>query len=930
MHRRPRTPLLLGTAVAFTLGAGVTAPPAFAATDPDPVPGLVAGTGTAAPQLVTGVDEPAPGADDAEAARAHLAAHPDRYRVDPAQLVVAGVERSADGRRTIRFQQRHGGLPVFGSAYLVHLTGEGDARRVESVGGKYFTGLTAPATQAAQAVPDALLRDLALGTVAEGPARAGVTAVDRGQVVLPGGGGRLARHFTVRGTDPKAWEGRAREVYLDAGSGAVALSVASRTPGRTGSEPAATAGPEHATTGPERAATGPERAATAGLEPAVGTVPDVHGRPVPVNLARLPDGTYQLIDLTRPARLTVHDAGGRDEYEVGGPLPEGVGPVSSPTPDFPASLAATGAAEAQRNSAAVYDFFHDRLGRNGIDGKGGPIDAVVNVTRWGGESLPNAFWGSGRMTYGGGNAKFYPFAAALDVAGHEMTHGIVENTAELVLRGQSGALDEAIADYFGNAVEVTALGMPMTDPRAALLGESLCRTGTPEACAERRFDTGRSTVKDYVGFPVDFSEDSVHDNSDIMSGALWDIRRTLDPLVADRLVHRALTEYLTPLDTFVDARNAVLAAGRSMGLTRAQLRSVTAAFDAHGIKEGWERRIGMDSRTVLGPLTDGTANWPDVADGRWVMATGADGYLRVLTGRVGSSAEPVQLSPVGEQLSHGYPATDGTLAAWIAEGSTGSAPREWSVLVRPLDGGATRTVYGAPGRQVTEVRVAGRHIAFQALDFSTGRTLPWLSVDGAPAAPLALPDGHSGQSVSLRGDLLAFVERWQEGERTVYAPTVRSLSTGAVLARYVVGASGSEESEVARTLLTADRLLWLQTPSDRSRGTSIRSAALDGSGVTDLLTGSAADPRPISELTASERAVTFAHGFTWPKGRRVTNADLPKIWQLPIGGGTPQRYSCNRGGQYTPVADRGTRVLWADATAGRTDLVVRERPAVTC
>ncbi|WP_162002363.1 M4 family metallopeptidase [Streptomyces sp. CB01881] len=921
MHHRSRTPKLLGAAVAVVLGLGVGVPPAFAgpagepAADADPVPGLVAGTDTTAPQLVTGVDEPAPGADAAEAARAHLAAHRDRYRVDPAQLVVTGVERSADSRRTVRFEQRHGGLPVFGAAYLVHLAGEGDAQRVESVGGKYFTGLTAPTTQA---VPDEVLRGLALASVEDGPARTGVTAEDRGPVVLPGGAGRLARHFTVRGTDRTMWEGKARELYLDAGTGTVALSLTSRVPAATGAPAAVTA---------------PAGASTAGLEPAVGTAPDVQGRPTRVNIARLPDGTYQLIDLTRPAPLTVYDAGGRDEYEVGGQLPDGVRPPSSPTPDFPASLAATGAAEAQRNAGAVYDFFHDRLGRDGIDGAGGPVNAVVNVTS-GGESLPNAYWSSGRMTYGGGNAKFYPFAVALDVAGHEMTHGVVENTAKLVMRDQSGALDEALADYFGNAVEVTTRGIPMTDPRAALLGESLCRTGTPEACAQRRLDTGRSTVNDYVGLPVHFTEDASHDNSGIMSGALWDIRRTLDPLLADRLVYRALAEYLTPLDTFVDARNAVLAAGRSLGLTRAQLRSVTAAFDAHGIKEGWERRIGMDSRTVLRSLTDGTQNRPDVANGRWVMAAGESGFLGVLTGTVGSSAEPVRLSPVGDKRSHTGPATDGTVAAWASQGETTPGRPDWSVLVRPLDGGATHTVHSAAGLMVSGVRVAGGIVAFEAMDFSTGRTLPWLSVDGAQAAPIALPDGHHGQGLSLRGDLLAWTERWQEGERTVYAPTVYSVSAGKVVARYVAGGTGGTGGTAGtlavHTLLTAKRLLWLETPLDGSRGTSIRSGALDGSGVTDLLAGSTTEPRQIDELTASEKAVTFAYTFTWPKGRRVANSDLPKLWQLPIDGGTPQRFSCNRGGQYMPVADRGTRVLWADATPGRTDLVMRERAAVTC
>ncbi|MGW2547882.1 hypothetical protein ACWC5I_45215, partial [Kitasatospora sp. NPDC001574] len=157
-------PKVLGVGTAVVLGLGLGVPPAFAgpAAEPDPVPGLVAGRDTAAPQLVTGLSEPAVGADPAGAALAHLAAHPDRYRVDPAQLAELGTERASDGRRTVRFEQRYGGVPVLGGQYLVHLTGDGAGQRVESVGGKYFTGLSAPT---AATVPDAVLRELALTAV---------------------------------------------------------------------------------------------------------------------------------------------------------------------------------------------------------------------------------------------------------------------------------------------------------------------------------------------------------------------------------------------------------------------------------------------------------------------------------------------------------------------------------------------------------------------------------------------------------------------------------------------------------------------------------------------------------------------------------------------------------------------------------------------
>lgn len=91
--RRSRTSTALGISATAVVALALAAPPALAgpAAAPDPVPSLVAGQDTAAPQLVTGLAEPAVGSP-ADAARAHLAAHGDRYHVDPSELAEVGSE----------------------------------------------------------------------------------------------------------------------------------------------------------------------------------------------------------------------------------------------------------------------------------------------------------------------------------------------------------------------------------------------------------------------------------------------------------------------------------------------------------------------------------------------------------------------------------------------------------------------------------------------------------------------------------------------------------------------------------------------------------------------------------------------------------------------------------------------------------------------
>ncbi|MFF1797715.1 M4 family metallopeptidase, partial [Kitasatospora sp. NPDC058263] len=608
------------------------------------------------------------------------------------------------------------------------------------------------------------------------------------------------------------------------------------------------------------AAKGTATGAAAGVEPATGTAPDFFGRPVKVDIGRLPDGSYQFSDLTRPAAVTTYDAAGEG---VGPGLPTDLAVVHAPGPDFPAATGTVGATDAHVNAGIVYDFYRDRLGRDGLDGKAGPIISVVNATAWG-EPLANASWDGSKMVYGGGNDKFRPFSVALDVVGHEMTHGVVENTAGLLMAGQTGAMDEALADYFGNAIEVTARGIPMTDPKAGLLGENLCRTGTPEACAgSRRLDNHRTTVDDYLGVPTDVDSGGVHLNSTIFSGALWDIRRTLDPLTADRVIYRALAAYLTPLDDFVDGRNAVLAAGRSLGLSRAELRTVAAAFDAHGIRAGWQSRVRTDSRPLLRGAMAPTG--PAAGGGHWVMGSTSGpvgGAVPLYTGSTTAPSTPTRLSPEDERI-HGWAATDGTSAVWLAIGLDDTGTWGTEVLTRSLSGGPVRSLFKSSAQSPVSVQVSGTDIAFVLTDGDTGRSRAMLSHDGAPPVELPLPEGHNlvpytSSSLSLRNGLLGWLETWTTGESTVQAPTVYSIAAGRTTAQYPVSTSnGAEAPFLDSPTLAGDRLLWTQTAPGQPGGGAIRSGALNGSGVGELLpAGSPLAPADLA-ITATDRAVTF-------------------------------------------------------------------------
>ena len=102
--------------------------------------------------------------------------------------------------------------------------------------------------------------------------------------------------------------------------------------------------------------------------------------------------------------------------------------------------------EAYDGAGTTYNFFAEVFGRRSVDGKGLRLDSSVHY----GDRFDNAMWNGEQMLYGDGDGKWFRrFTAAVDVIGHELTHGVTQFTAALQYDGQSGALNEHVSDVFG-------------------------------------------------------------------------------------------------------------------------------------------------------------------------------------------------------------------------------------------------------------------------------------------------------------------------------------------------------------------------------------------------------------------------------------------------------------------------------------------------
>jgi Zn-dependent metalloprotease/subtilisin-like proprotein convertase family protein len=132
--------------------------------------------------------------------------------------------------------------------------------------------------------------------------------------------------------------------------------------------------------------------------------------------------------------------------------------------------------DAHYGAALTFDYYKNVHGRNGIFGTGAGVPSRVHY----GSAYINAFWDGAQMTYGDGAGNARPLVA-IDVAGHEMSHGVTENVVPggLTYSGESGGLNEATSDIFGSMVEFFANNA--ADPGDYDIGEkiNINGNGTP-------------------------------------------------------------------------------------------------------------------------------------------------------------------------------------------------------------------------------------------------------------------------------------------------------------------------------------------------------------------------------------------------------------------------------------------------------------------
>ncbi|WP_067248018.1 M4 family metallopeptidase [Microbacterium resistens] len=293
------------------------------------------------------------------------------------------------------------------------------------------------------------------------------------------------------------------------------------------------------------------------------------------------DGTLVAEVSAAPDR-TISDACGTEE------LP---GMVVRREDDPPVADAA--ANEAFDGLGATFDLLLDAFARDSLDGAGAPLHATVHY----GVDYDNAFWDGERMVFGDGDGEvFRGFTGSVSVIGHELGHGVIQATAGLAYQGQSGALNESIADVIGVLTEQHLRGQS-AEEATWLVGEGIFTEAVQGRALRSMIQPGTAYDDDELGRDpqpahmrdfVDTTEDNggVHINSGIPNRAFALFARALGGNAweaAGSVWYRALTGGLPATATFATFARATLDAAAEAGeKTVAALR---AAWTDVGVLE---------------------------------------------------------------------------------------------------------------------------------------------------------------------------------------------------------------------------------------------------------------------------------------------------------------------------------------------------------
>jgi Zn-dependent metalloprotease len=236
----------------------------------------------------------------------------------------------------------------------------------------------------------------------------------------------------------------------------------------------------------------------------------------------------------------------------------------------------------------THDYYLQKHNRSSFDNKGSLMMIFVHYYA----GYVNAFWNGYWMTFGDGDAT-YKALTALDISGHELTHGVTQNSAGLMYQGESGALNESFSDVFGTSIEFFAKPATANWTIAEDIGPIFRSMSNPKVKSNP--DTYRGQY--WVSGSSDYG--GVHTNSGVQNYWFYllsvggadtnDLGHAFNVTAigmdkAAQIAYRNLTVYLSKTSQYIDARQgSIWAAEDLFGVCSPEAIQTANAWYAVGV-----------------------------------------------------------------------------------------------------------------------------------------------------------------------------------------------------------------------------------------------------------------------------------------------------------------------------------------------------------
>ncbi|WP_375756818.1 M4 family metallopeptidase [Corallococcus exercitus] len=490
------------------------------------------------------------------------------------------VERDQLGMTHVRMDRMHEGVKVAGEQVIGHLDAKGQ-----------FDSLTGNVSDIPAGIgkaPTKLTAKDALAVAQKDFNGDTTRAPTSEKVIVKGKDGQYRAAYHVTLTDTSAANGkepRSMNYFIDANTGASIKQYNTISHWSREGAKASTPKPGTSTQTPSTQAptTGSGAARAADDQ-------TMYSGKVDLQTTKGADGTYTLEDKTRGKGIVTYDAKNRPNASGTTALTDKNdvwGEKGDPT-------RAQAGVDAHYGAAMTYDFMKDVLGRDSIDGKGEKLVSYVHTDN----NLVNAYWDGEKMQYGDGDGVDSGPLTTLDIAGHEIAHGLTERTAGLEYEGESGGLNESFSDIIGTGVEWYASQKNGAVKFDWAVGEDAWTPKNGDNTDALRYMNDPTadgySIDNYKNYP---KMTEVHGSSGIANNAFFLVteggkNKTSGIEVKDgigmdkslKIFGRALTTYMTPQTNFSEARAATIKAATDLyGKDSTEAKKVAEAWTAVGV-----------------------------------------------------------------------------------------------------------------------------------------------------------------------------------------------------------------------------------------------------------------------------------------------------------------------------------------------------------